>query len=259
MALALVWSVPAPALAQPATPEPSAAQPAASQPAGAQPAQAPPAPAPAPVEAGAPQPGPAAPAADHAAPAAAADAGHAPAQPAGDGHAAAEGHESAEAHEESPWGLIARIFNFAVLVGLFAYFLRSPLAQHLATRKQQIASDLVAARETTERARRQMAEVDRRLKELPAELEALKVAGAEEVAAEAARIRQAAETERQRLLDQTRRDIEMQVRIAKQALAEHTADLAVQLAKDRLAESITPDDQDRFVDKYVSQVKEFHG
>lgn len=181
--------------------------------------------------------------------------GHEPAA----GHAAEGGHAAAEEHAESPWGLIARIFNFAVLAGLLVYFLRSPLGQHLASRKQQIASELVTARDTAERARQSLAEVDRRLKELPAELEALKTAGAEEVAAEGVRIRQQADAERQRLVDQTRRDIEIQVRLAKQALADHTADLAVQLAKDRLAASITPDDQNRLVDRYVSQVKEFHG
>ena len=186
---------------------------------------------------------------------AAGDAAHQPAA----GHETGGDHAAAETHEESPWGLIARIFNFAVLVGLLGYFLRGPFGQHLASRKQQIASDLVSARETTNRAQQQLTDIDRRLKELPAELETLKAAGAEEVAAEGARIRQAAETERQRLLEQTRREIDMQLRIAKQALTEHTADLAVELAKDRLSASITPDDQDRFVDQYVSQVKEFHG
>jgi F0F1-type ATP synthase membrane subunit b/b' len=131
--------------------------------------------------------------------------------------------------------------------------------QHLASRRQQIAGDLVSARETTERARQQLIDIDRRLKELPAELEAYKAGGAEEIAAEGVRIRQQAEAERHRLLEQTRRDIELQVRLAKQALADHTADLAVRLAKDRVTATITPADQERLVDRYVSDVKELHG
>jgi F-type H+-transporting ATPase subunit b len=228
----------------------------AGQPA-AEPSHAQPAPAAPPVEAPAAghAPAPAA-AGDHAAPAQPAAGGdHAPAP----GYQPAGGHESAEAHEESPWGLIARIFNFAVLVGLLFYFVRTPFAQHLASRKQQISSDLVSARDTTERARQHLTEIDRRLKELPAELEALKARGAEEIASEAARIRQQAETERQRLLEQTRRDVEIQVRVAKQALADHTADLAVRLAKERVAATITPDEQNRLVDRYLSNVKELHG
>jgi ATP synthase F0 subunit b len=190
----------------------------------------------------------------HAAPAAAAPS-HAPASE----RVAAGEHGAAESHEESPWGLVARLFNFAALVGLLVYFLRGPLGQHLASRRQQIAAELVSARETTERAKQQLSDIDRRLRELPAELEALKARGAEDTAAEGVRIRQQAEAERHRLLEQTRREVEMQVRLAKQALAEHTADLAVRLAHDRLTATITPDDQARLVDRYVSHVKELHG
>jgi F-type H+-transporting ATPase subunit b len=221
---------------------------------------APPAAARQPVEAPpAAQPAPAP--ADHASQPAAAPAHEpaaAPGQEPAAGHAPAAAHESAEAHE-SPWALVARVFNFAALAGLLYWFLRGPIGQHLATRRHQIAADFVTARDTTERARHQIAEIDRRLKELPAELEALKARGAEEVAAEGVRIRQQAEAERHRLLEQTRRDVELQVRLAKQALAEHTADLAVRLAHDRLTATITPADQDRLVDRYVSHVKELHG
>ena len=64
-------------------------------------------------------------------------------------------------HEESIWPTIARLFNFAVLVGGLIYFLRTPLAQHLASRSQQIRSGLVSARETSDRATAQLAELDR--------------------------------------------------------------------------------------------------
>jgi F-type H+-transporting ATPase subunit b len=154
---------------------------------------------------------------------------------------------------------VARIFNFLVLVGLLGYFLRGPITRHLASRRQQIAADLVSARETTERAQQQLTAIDRRLKALPDELEALKARGAEEIAAEGLRIRQRAESERQRLLDQTRREVEMQVRVAKKSLAEHTADLAVKLARDQITGTITADDRARLVDRYVKNVKEFNG
>lgn len=193
---------------------------------------------------------PAAPPADHP-PAAGAPAPHA--APAGEAHAAEE------AHGESPWALVARVFNFLLLVGGLVYFLRSPLAQHLSARSQQIRADLVTARETTERARAALADIDRRVQGLPAELQLLKTRGAEEIAAESQRIRQQAEAERHRLLEQTRREVEVQVRLAKQSLAEHAANLAVQLASDRITRTITPDDQTRLIDRYVAGVKELHG
>jgi len=174
-------------------------------------------------------------------------------------HERAASHEGTASHEESPWALIARIVNFLILAGGLGYFLRGPIIQHLAARRQQITGDLTSARETTERARQQLVELDRRAKELPAELEELKARGAEEAAEEGVRIRQLAEAERHRLLEQARREIELQVRLAKQSLAEHTADLAVKLASDRIAATITADDQARLIDRYVSDVKELHG
>jgi F-type H+-transporting ATPase subunit b len=76
-----------------------------------------------------------------------------------------------------------------------------------------------------------------------------------EVAAEGQRISQQAATERERLLEQARREIDVQVRLAKRALTEHAADLAVQLATERIATGMTAADQARLVDRYLEQVK----
>ena len=58
------------------------------------------------------------------------------------------------------------------------------------------------------------------------------------------------------LLEQTRREIDLQVRLAKKEMLEHAADLSVQLATERIKSEVTPADQDRMVDRYLSQVKE---
>jgi F0F1-type ATP synthase membrane subunit b/b' len=200
-------------------------------------------------------------------PAPATDPSHAPTdraaapahQPAPSHDAPAAGEHEAEEHGESPWALVARIFNFLILAGGLVYFLRSPVAQHLAARGQEVRAGLVSARETTDRAQRQLSEIDRRLKELPAEIEALRTRGAQEVAAEGVRIKQQAEAERHRLLEESRRDLDIQVRLAKRALTEYAASLAVQLASDQIERTITPDDQTRLIDRYVARVKEIHG
>lgn len=168
-------------------------------------------------------------------------------------------HGEGEAHAESPWATVARIFNFLLLAGGLAYVLRGPLSQHFANRRQHISGDLIAARETTNRATAQLEEIDRRLKALPAELEELRRRGAQEIAGEEARIRQQAEAERQRLLEQSRREIDLQVRLARRELARYAADLSVKLAADRLGAVMQEDDHARLVDRYVSQVKEMHG
>ena len=89
---------------------------------------------------------------------------------------------------------------------------------------------------------------------MPGELDALKRRGAEEIAAEEQRIGALAAAERDRLLEQTRREIELQVRLAKRELVDHAAQLSVQLAGERIQKTITPADQDRLVDRYLHDV-----
>lgn len=171
-----------------------------------------------------------------------------------DEHAAKEGEE---AHEGNPIvSMAAKLLNFALLVGALVYFLKSPIAAHMASRIAQIRQDLVAAADLKKTASAQLAEIQQKVAALPAELEALRRQGAEDVKAERARISAAAEGERVRLLEQTRREIDMRLRVAKRELTEHAAQLAVQVAEQRIKRDITPDDQMRLVDRYASQLKE---
>jgi F-type H+-transporting ATPase subunit b len=164
--------------------------------------------------------------------------------------------EPAAEHAEGILPVIARLFNFAVLAGALYYFLRSPISAYLASRDTQIRQDLVAAKEMREAATRELAKIEAQLKALPGELEALRKQGEEDVAAERTRISRAAATERERLLEHTRREIQMQLRIAKRELVEHAAQLAVDVARSRIVGTITHEDQLRLVDRYASQLSE---
>jgi F-type H+-transporting ATPase subunit b len=147
--------------------------------------------------------------------------------------------------------MVAKLFNFAVLAGTLVYFLKSPIARYLVDRGAQIRSDLVKAADMRAAAAAQLAAIEQKMAALPAELDAVRKAGAEEVAAEDARIRQAAETERARLLEQARREIDARLKLAERELVAHTADLAVGIAAARVRSTITAEDQARLVDRYL--------
>jgi F-type H+-transporting ATPase subunit b len=171
-----------------------------------------------------------------------------------------EGHEAQAHGDEGEHGsslaaLIWPTINFAILVGLLWYFLKTPIATYLQDRHTSIRRELVEAANVKATATAQLAEIDRKLQALPGEIEALRTRGAEEIVAEERRIAGLAAAERERLLEQTRREIDLQLRLAKRELVEHTADLAVTLAGDRIQQQITPADQQRLVDRYLDQVK----
>ena len=169
--------------------------------------------------------------------------------------AVAEGAHGAEAAHGNPIvDMIARLFNFAVLAGTLVYFLRSPLAAYLGGRGTQIRSDLVKAADMRKAAAAQLAAIEQKMAALPGELDGLRKTGAEEVAAEEARIRAIAETERGRLLEQARREIGAQLKLAERALVARTADLAVEVAARRVKATINAEDHARLVDRYLGRL-----
>lgn len=183
------------------------------------------------------------------------------AQPAAEGHAPAGEHAAAEhGAEGAEHGMLAGLLwptaNFLVLLFVLNKFLRQPLTDYLASRSTQIRKDLVEAADLSATANAQLADVDRKLKALPGELEALKKRGAEEIVAEEERIASAAAADRARLLTQTKREIEVRLQAAQRELSEHAAGLAVDLAQARLKTDMTAADHTRLVERYVQQVKE---
>jgi F-type H+-transporting ATPase subunit b len=162
--------------------------------------------------------------------------------------AAEEGHDS--------WmPTIAKIFNFAVLIGILVYFLKAPIAGYLRSRGETIRKDLVESAALRSSAETQLSSMRAQLAKLPAELEELKNRGREELAAERVRMKDATAREREKLLERTRREIDLQFRLARRELLEHTADLSMSLARQRVEQVITPDDHRRLIEQYAAEVR----
>ncbi len=150
---------------------------------------------------------------------------------------------------------IAKLFNFAVLVGALVYFLKAPIVRHLTARSDTIRRDLVAAETLRESAEAQLTAVQTKLAALPAELEAVRARGQDDLALERDRLTTTTAREREKVLESTRREIDLQARVARRDLVQHAADLAMDLARARIAAVITPEDQARLVDRYATEVR----
>jgi F-type H+-transporting ATPase subunit b len=168
-------------------------------------------------------------------------------------------HETAEHHDESIGGMIRGmawpVANFIIFIGVLYYFFNKPFSEYLAGRSSTIRKDLVEAAALKSTATAQLASIEQKLQALPGELNALRARGAEDIKAEEQRIAAQAAADRERLLEQTRREIDLQVRLAKKEILDHAADLSVQLATERIRQEITPEDQSRIVERYLDQVK----
>ena len=175
-------------------------------------------------------------------------------------HAPATQAEGEHAAEHSIGDMILGmgwpVANFIIFIGILYYFLNQPVREYLATRDATIRKDLVEAAALRATAAAQLDTIEKKLQALPVELESLRTRGADDIKAEEARIAAQAAADRDRLLEQTRREIDLQVRLAKKEILDHAANLSVQLATERIKKEVTPADQERLVDRYLSQVKE---
>jgi F-type H+-transporting ATPase subunit b len=167
-----------------------------------------------------------------------------------------ERHDAAEGEADSGlWMVLGKIVNSTILVGTLVYFLRVPITQYLDERLTQVRQDLVTAADMRASASAELDKLERRLAELPGEIEALESRGAQDLADEEARIRQTTDVLRERLISQMRREIDLQAMMAERELLEQTADLAVRLADERIRRDVTAGDQLRLIDRYVEQVR----
>ena len=170
--------------------------------------------------------------------------------------AAAHESGSGEAEGEGGWAkTIAKAVNLGALVGPLVYFLKTPLAEYLRTRHETIRRDLTDAAAVKTAAEAQLAQVRARLSALPAELAALQRRGEQDLADERARLADATLREKQRIIDRTHREIDLQFRIARRQLLERAADLAMRLARTRLERDMTSEDQVRLIERYSAEVR----
>lgn len=153
---------------------------------------------------------------------------------------------------------IYRCINFALMVGLLAYFVTKPIRKGLKERREEIAKTLDDAEQA-----RQSAEA--RYQEYQAKL----ARATEEIAGIAEAIKREGEVERDKILaaakeqaSKIERDAENKaagmVARARAELREEASRLAVELAENLLKEKITAADQERLVDEYMQKVGELH-
>ena len=157
----------------------------------------------------------------------------------------------------SGWGWVetaGRWFNLAVLVGIIAYFLRLPLRQFLADRKRGIQEDISSAGRALQEAEERLSVVQGQMQGLDEELAGMRKATAEEAEAERLRVLERAQRDVGRLTRRAETEIRLLTRVARNELRSHAADLAVGLARQKLSQELTPEEDARVVGRAVEHL-----
>lgn len=139
--------------------------------------------------------------------------------------------------------------NLTLFLYVLHRFVGRPMAAFLETRREGIAEELANARRQLEEADRLQADVSKRLADLENEVAELKDKAVADGQTEAATIADQAAVEEQRFLKRVDEEIARREAETRARLAQDTADLTAQLARDLLEREMTDEDRRRVFER----------
>jgi len=166
------------------------------------------------------------------------------------GKAEAASHEGkSEAASEGPSPIWAWA-NFAILAGALGYLIVKKGGPWFAERSFAIRKGIAEAEEIRRGAEASAAEVDRRLAGLQTEIESLRANAQREQAAEGERVRQQTAADLARIQEHAAREIEAAGKSARLDLKRYAAQLAIDLAEQKIRRQMTPEVQAALIDRF---------
>lgn len=149
---------------------------------------------------------------------------------------------------------ILKLLNLIVFLGLLGYVIMRPLKKSFAERRHQIQKQLAEAQARREKADRLAHDIEARLAQLQADVDAI----IERAKAEGERQKQelldAAENEAKKILASARAEVDARVKAARNELTALAADVATDRATAILREAMTDDDRRRLFGESLTEI-----
>jgi len=159
--------------------------------------------------------------------------------------------ESTGITEHGSSSLIWGALNFVLLAAGLGYIIKKNAAPYFAKRSIEIRNGLADAAAASAASDAKVAEVDRRLANLEAEIDALRTGAQKEAAEDAERLRREAAAEIAKIQARVTEEIASASKSATLELRRYAAELALGLAEQKIAAHLTPETQDRLVGTFV--------
>jgi F-type H+-transporting ATPase subunit b len=160
-------------------------------------------------------------------------------------------HGESQGHSSDIWWKWA---NFAILAAALAHLIRKKAPAFFASRNDEIRKGIEEAAKLRRDAETRAAEIERRLNGLSAEIEDLRRAARQEMAAETERMRQAAEEAVRKIRRHCGQEIDSAAKTARHELRTYSAGLAIRLAEARLRARLTPQADLALVREFASSL-----
>jgi F-type H+-transporting ATPase subunit b len=166
-----------------------------------------------------------------------------------------EAGNKAHAAEEEGSMDIWKWANFLILAGGLGYLIGKNAGPFFAARSASIREDMEKSMAQRKDAEARAADVDRRLANLEADIAALRAEGDRDSRTEAERMEQHTAAEIAKIQEHSEREIASAGKAARMELKRYAAELAVELAEQKVRARMTADTQDALVQGFVRNLK----
>jgi F-type H+-transporting ATPase subunit b len=163
------------------------------------------------------------------------------------------GEEKKAAADEGKW-IPWEWANFAILAGGLGYLVAKNAGGFFRARTASIQKDIAESGRLREEAEAKAREIEQRLAALGAEIEKLRAEAGAAFSGEGERIREETEHHLERLRQQTEREVDSMTKAARDDLRAWAAQLALDLAEDRIRSRMDESAQSRLLDKFTQQL-----
>ncbi len=145
--------------------------------------------------------------------------------------------------------------NLLILVGVLILVSRKPVMSYLKSRHDEVADNLSSSEKLLKESEARLAELKHKTENLDEELADIRRETAERAEREAAEIVAEAKSTAARIERDAESAVERETLRAQQVLRQEAAELAMELAAERLRNEVNDDDRSRLVDEFVERVR----
>ena len=150
------------------------------------------------------------------------------------------------------YDLVLKWVNFIILASLIIKYARTPLKDFLKGQREKIAADIRKKEKEKDTAAAEVEEIKTALNEGEARFKDLKDRIVEQGKKRKEQIVEEAKMQSRQRLAETRKRVESQILEAKKRLKAELVDTAFELALQRLPKAITSEDNQKFLDQFLS-------
>jgi F-type H+-transporting ATPase subunit b len=161
---------------------------------------------------------------------------------------------SREAEQGDPW-IWWKWANFLILAGGLGYLISKSAPAFFEGRSKEILQGIEDGAKALQAAQARAAAVELRLAGIPKEIDRLRSDARTELAAESQRIQGETARHIQKLQQQATQEITLMTRASRAELRRYSADLALQLAEQRIRSRMTAETQNGLLDGFLNDLR----